>query len=96
MAEFRLTQLEGGGQPGATATTVPDSGMLALPAVKPPAAAAPKPAVVAPKPAPAAAAPASDAEAAYQASRLGASDLGVNRARIERIRAALATPAAPR
>jgi uncharacterized protein (DUF1499 family) len=29
------------------------------------------------------------------ASRLGASDLGVNRARIERIRAALATPAAP-
>jgi uncharacterized protein (DUF1499 family) len=30
------------------------------------------------------------------ASRLGASDLGVNRARIERIRAALATPAAPR
>ena len=64
--EFRLTQLEGGGQPSAAA--IPDSGMLALPAVKPPTAAAPKPAVVAPKPAPSAAAPASDAETAYQAA----------------------------
>jgi len=66
--EFRLTQLEGGGQPSAAATTVPDSGLLALPALKPPTAAAPKPAAAAPKPAPNAAAPASDAEAAYQAA----------------------------
>jgi TolA-binding protein len=66
--EFRLTQLEGGGQPSAAATV--DSGMLALPAVRPPAAAAPTPA--APKPAPAASAPAAtppgDAETAYQAA----------------------------
>lgn len=64
--EFRLTQLEGGGQPSAAATTAPDSGILALPAVRPPAAATPAP--VAPRPAPAAAAPAGDAEAAYQAA----------------------------
>lgn len=67
--EFRLTQLEGGGAPAATAaTTVPDAGVLALPAVKPPAAATPRPATPAPKPATTAAAPAGDAEAAYQAA----------------------------
>lgn len=64
--EFRLTQIEGGAPPAAAATTVPDSGVLALPAVKPPTTAAPKP--VTPKPAAAAAAPAGDAEAAYQAA----------------------------
>lgn len=67
--EFRLTQLEGGGAPAAAAaTTVPDSGMLALPAVKPPAAAAPRATTPAPSSATTAAAPASDAETAYQAA----------------------------
>ncbi|MDO9489649.1 MAG: YbgF trimerization domain-containing protein [Sphingomonadaceae bacterium] len=62
--EFRLTQLEGGGPPSAASATVPDAGILALPAVKPPAA----PTTAVPRPAPAAAAPASDAETAYQAA----------------------------
>lgn len=65
--EFRLTQLEGGGQPAA-ATTAPDNSALVLPTPKPPVAAAPKPAMPAPKPATATAAPAGDAESAYQAA----------------------------
>lgn len=65
--EFRLTQLEGGGQPTA-ATTVPDGGVLALPAVKPPAATAAAPPAPKPAPATAAPAPADAAEAAYQAA----------------------------
>lgn len=61
--EFRLSQLEGGGQPAAGATTVPDSSAVVLPAPKPPVA-APKPpaATAAATPAP------TDAEGAYQAA----------------------------
>ena len=62
-AEFRLTQLEGGAKPPATATAT-DETALVLPALKPPA----KPAPASPKPAAEAPKPDASADEAYKAA----------------------------